>query len=985
AAGLIAEAGAIPGTETGGDAPGTIPASPLSLASVWLGNVNQVGTLAAATATQEFLLNDLPSLLVPAGGTVLAGAAPTSIIAAGTSGTPIVLHTDPTAEINIGGGDLTIGGVVHAGLDGARTGDVLLDGGNVTIGGGVFGAHAGAVAIASRGAVEIPGVIWGDQGAPGALAGVVGLTAATVINETGSIGANVLIGSSGGHASLTGADPHTGNQIVSLGGFDSDTTADDPGGFVLHDGMGLTVSGIVTDHGAASSQGVAIAVAPAGTLAAGYGLGDLAIVNAISAMTAVNLQATGNVYETGGNITAPILRAEAGAIPGSEGTPQANQPGDIPASPLALASVWLGNTNQVGTLAAGTATQEFLLKNGLDLTVPTGAAVRAGAAPGSLAAAATAGTPIVLHVNPTAELDASGGLTVGGLVQAGLDAARPGDVILTGTNVAIDGSANAADGGALSAAAADALTVTGAISSGTAGLTGASVNVSGVVTTTSSVAAAATGGLSVFGTITTGIATLQGASITVAGLLDAAGSVTAVAGDPLSIPGTINTGVATLQAASITVGGTVNADTSTAATAGSGLLVSGVINTGAASLQATSLAIQGAVSAAGSLLATAGNDLSISGAVNAGTAGLEGTSIAIAGALHTAGNLSATAGGELSVTGAVSVGGADLHAASIAIPGAMSAAGNLTATASNEVSVPGALNAGSATLSGNSITIHGRSTAGTSMALISAGTIDATDGNLTTPLLTGSAGTNATLSGSNQIGQLNNFSAGGTLEVNDDSALLLSGAIVAPLILVNDPQQITLGDGAQIVTGGIARPPSLVLTATGSNSPLADPAAFGGAYLTDFQQIGNSTVSGIGGGPSILGIVANPGKSISFSNLSGLNTWVVLQTVGNASITGNLFVKSLDVVHSGLGGSANLFGEINGLPGVQAAGAGKIAPTINASFRFNNCTISSVNCILLPTLTIPTANPLNDFSLTASSSPDDDEDLLLPIVSDEDY
>jgi hypothetical protein len=44
-----------------------------------------------------------------------------------------------------------------------------------------------------------------------------------------------------------------------------------------------------------------------------------------------------------------------------------------------------------------------------------------------------------------------------------------------------------------------------------------------------------------------------------------------------------------------------------------------------------------------------------------------------------------------------------------------------------------------------------------------------------------------------------------------------------------------------------------------------------------------------------------------------------------------------------------------------------------------------VNCVLLPTQGLPTANPLNDITIGSLFNPDDQDDLLLPIVSDQDY
>ena len=44
-----------------------------------------------------------------------------------------------------------------------------------------------------------------------------------------------------------------------------------------------------------------------------------------------------------------------------------------------------------------------------------------------------------------------------------------------------------------------------------------------------------------------------------------------------------------------------------------------------------------------------------------------------------------------------------------------------------------------------------------------------------------------------------------------------------------------------------------------------------------------------------------------------------------------------------------------------------------------------MNCVLLPGEGVPTANPLNDINIGTLSNPNDDDDLLLPIVSDQDY
>ena len=44
-----------------------------------------------------------------------------------------------------------------------------------------------------------------------------------------------------------------------------------------------------------------------------------------------------------------------------------------------------------------------------------------------------------------------------------------------------------------------------------------------------------------------------------------------------------------------------------------------------------------------------------------------------------------------------------------------------------------------------------------------------------------------------------------------------------------------------------------------------------------------------------------------------------------------------------------------------------------------------MNCVLLPTLTLPVANPLDEIAIGSLYNPNDQDDLLLPIVSDQDY
>src|SRR6185437_14983378 len=210
--------------------------------------------------------------------------------------------------------NLTIGSgaIVHAGLDGALTGNVTLRagsdtvGGSVEIDGGVYAANGGAIAVTagynvntgawnvvgSGSTITLTGTLWGDQ-AGGGLAGLVNLGAAGSIDEpvtSAVIGASLLTGRAGGHVSLGEtaggalASVASGNQIATLGNFVSNIGTDDPLGFLLRDGRALTVTGPVIDYGASASRGIAISVVPGS--GAAYTAADLTIAGLLQAQTA---------------------------------------------------------------------------------------------------------------------------------------------------------------------------------------------------------------------------------------------------------------------------------------------------------------------------------------------------------------------------------------------------------------------------------------------------------------------------------------------------------------------------------------------------------------------------------------------------------------------------------------------------------------------------------------------------------------------------
>jgi hypothetical protein len=271
------------------------------------------------------------------------------------------------------------------------------------------------------------------------------------------------------------------------------------------------------------------------------------------------------------------------------------------------------------------------------------------------------------------------------------------------------------------------------------------------------------------------------------------------------------------------------------------------------------------------------------------------------------------------------------------------------------------------------------------VTLVSAGSIGET-GALIASVLTGSAAGSADLTGGgNVVSNLIDFTAGSTFALTDATSLAIGGTLAAPRIVIDTgASQIILADGAQIVTGGNARPPgSTVALPTATNNPS------GGAYLSagGFTQLGNGFVSGVTGGANILRIDVAGAGNITFDQNGGLHgpdTWLVLG-IGSGQATGSVFTRSLDVLRNGGGGGSGLSGSIGGVTGQAAASAAGIQPSPNSAFRFNGCPIATISCVQFTVELLPQGSPLNDIDISTLSNPDEQGDLLLPIVSDQDY
>ncbi|HTI79448.1 MAG TPA: hypothetical protein VL614_03250, partial [Acetobacteraceae bacterium] len=331
--------------------------------------------------------------------------------------------------------------------------------------------------------------------------------------------------------------------------------------------------------------------------------------------------------------------------------------------------------------------------------------------------------------------------------------------------------------------------------------------------------------------------------------------------------------------------------------------------------------------ASGTIIA---NLLSSSGGLT-GTVNLPGTKNAIAalgnvvatnfslkdtGNLAVNGNVTASIDAALNTTGLLTINGqlssaaVGLSASNISIPGSV-AAGTLVTSATNNINETGAM------------------TVGTLFAVA--------DGAVA-------------LTGNNQISTIFGISAS-NIRVNDNVDLLISTALSAKNITILNPaHQITLGNGAEILTDGNVRP-------GGAIQPALEPANGAlGAYLqaANFVQVGTSFVLDKIADPNTLQISTT--GNIQFDTHLGLvgrngDTWLILNLTDGAA-TGNVFVNALDVSYA-TPGHATLGGTIAGVSGRPAAALGFIEPAVNANYTFNGCIIALAVCASPTSIRLP--------------------------------
>ena len=1060
---------------------------------------NQVGILSDFRATQDFGLNNGKDLIQT--GTVQAGSALSSSYASVTAANTLTIGVT---------GNLTVNGVVAAGIDNASTftppgtsSAKVRPGGNLSLTANAITIAAGSspilpVLAAAPGSQPGSGTVTLNAGG-GALTqtagvingGTISVTAATatfsdsrVVATQGSLGvtANTTINNGATIAMVNGT-----NDITFTGAVTQNAAS------YVGSNKDITVTGLLTENGgtmlAVGAIGLGSLNLTSGTVGAGTNLaigsgtgttgfaGSTATAGSfsqsggrLSARGNANVFTLGAFSQTGGEflangtlgVTASLDILVNSTIAASSGTGFMLLAGAN--ATLGTAGLLAGPTsvttggnafqanNGTVTIAGTTGTTGFGQAGGVDpITAVSGYTLVCGDClllPGTvlpsvptLASTVTSPTPSVASVAGGGVLSAPTGLISATLVGQTIDIQRTlvastlglyaRDRITEGASGAINANTITGTAGLLAGASLvpglSALTwTTGNIGWGTAAgsvsLTGANA-----VTTLADFHATqnftfnntpfgAARTLTQTGTLQAGSATSASygggvpsgttLAITNQGTLSVTGRVADGIGDGVARPlGTValtatnfTAGGAVGQPGSIDISGIVSANGATDTTAPNGTLA---------------LNASGRITEGGGTSVGAGVGTIIAGVLT-GSSGTTTTLDNIANRVGTIQNFSATDNltlrngtGTLTVAGTVQTNGAGgalvLRNGTtggtnnlILAPNSTTRADNVTLLAPGTISNNGDV---SATIMTNLLTLPNAATAG-------AGVGSATNIVLADPNTANLTGVNPT-SFVNNIGTIGPVVVSGSLVVTNNQPLTLAGNISAPAIRIGAKTRLTLANGLVIATGAGA---PITLPAQSSAPP--DRAASSGLNLAIIGGAGtidlgpNLTIMPTAGvSEPVLRLALTSDGTVRFGNLNAATTNVLLHvgkgtatSVGGTNIkVGNLFVSYTQTPSA----SMSLSGTVGGQSASGAATISRIGVEANtiafpnkdvagvlfepsALFQVNQCSITSVNCVLTSTLQIPPQLPLQTLYLPLPLNVLDDPDLLLPFISDQD-
>jgi hypothetical protein len=371
----------------------------------------------------------------------------------------------------------------------------------------------------------------------------------------------------------------------------------------------------------------------------------------------------------------------------------------------------------------------------------------------------------------------------------------------------------------------------------------------------------------------------------------------------------------------------------------------------------------------------------------------------VAGVATSAGDIRIrTNTGDLTLAANVNAGNGTTNAALVATAGNLTETGGTTITAQGLIAKAGAgITAGS----GNAVRTLTGSAGGGSFSFTNA-----------QALTVGGVGTIV------DVGPLSGATA------TQDVVLTTTGGaftIAANLAATNGSATLTANGGAVSLTGPVSVSAGQDVLATANNGAISMTGATGltaGSNIVlasngAFTQSGTLTIAkssdlvidttgkdaatllkqlqSVSGSNTITNpvVITNPlftpsGNSspITFGGTLAAGNSVVLLLANKGAITGGssgsptITVGQLGV--SGAGGSASLFGSIAGNATTTAASQGRINPGPDNNYRFNDCVIGSVTCVVLPGLTpiVPQAAQEVDVLVARPSEEDIDAPLI---------
>ncbi len=870
---------------------------------------------------------------------------------------------------------------------GSVTGNIVLDGANsITLLNGLDATGTinvqDSIAMDVNGAVSAAVITLAAAGLD--LASQISAGTLAVLDSSGSLSqsggglnAGTLSGSIAGNASLNG----TQNSIATLADFTAGGTLD------LTNQTSLTQTGTLT---AASATLTAAGLALNGNLTATdstAGILDLDSTGSLSqsgTLSGQTITLTGTSLALNGAVDATALTLDASTGISQAGTGALDVTSLTGGSSVSGAILLGGTGNVIGTITALTAGQNILLGNsgttgitgqisaGTNVTLQGGSFAESGG--GAIAARTLTGSL-------TGGLALGGGNAIGtlGALAAG------GNVLLADTEalaiaglVSTTGTLTLTSTGAVSEAAGGTLD-TGGLSSGTGSIGGAlsltsanSIGTLGVLDAAGNIVIDNTGTMVLGGAVSAGTSL----ALLTNGLLAGGGSLSA---------GTI--AITPYDNGAIDLGGSSVSGLQLSQSLVSELAGSAVVILGSAGgSQASSIFTEGAVSFANALVSLdSTGGLTQTGTLTGTTLGLNAASLALDGAVDaTLLNLSASSGITQAGTGA-------LHAATLA--GIGSVTGNIVLDGANSITllngldatgtinvqdgiamdVNGAVSAAVITLAAAGLDLASQISAGTLAVLDSSGSLSQSGGGLNAGTLSGSIAGNASLNGTqNSIATLADFTAGGTLDLTNQTSLTQTGTLTAASATLTAAGlalngNLTATDSTAGIldldsTGSLSQSGTLsgqTITLTGTSLALngaVDATALNLDASTGISQAGTGAldVTSLTGGSNVSGAILLGGTGNVIGTITALTAGqnILLGNSGTTGITGQISAGTNVTLQGGSfaesGGGAIAARTLTGsLTGGLALGGGNAIGTLGALAAGGNVLLADTEALAI--------------------------------------